>query len=177
MIDAHLDEIGFVVNNIGKDGLISLKYIGGGDSSILSARNLQILTEKGIINAVVNRKHAHLVEDEEDIRDAVVLSFETQGCHVVSAPDGQEAIEQLSQLPIPPDVVVSDFKLGANETGVDVILAVRSALGETVPGVLLSGDTNPASLQELYDSGITVLHKPVRTAELRKAIEDLGVAL
>jgi len=77
MIDAHLDEIGFVVTNIDRDGLISLQYIGGGDSSIISARELIILTEKGIINAVVNRKHSHLVTDEEDeniinIQDAQV---------------------------------------------------------------------------------------------------------
>jgi len=66
MIDAHSDEIGFVVTNIDKEGLISLSYIGGGDSSILSARDLIILTNKGKINAVVDRKHAHLVNDEED---------------------------------------------------------------------------------------------------------------
>ena len=66
MIDAHLDQIGFIVSNINRDGLISLKYIGGGDKSIISARHLTILTEKGNINAVVNRKHAHLVNDEED---------------------------------------------------------------------------------------------------------------
>ena len=77
MIDAHLDEIGFVVTNIDRDGIISLQYIGGGDNSIISARELLILTEKGIINAVVDRKHAHLVEDEEyeniiDIKDAQI---------------------------------------------------------------------------------------------------------
>jgi len=68
MIDAHLDEIGFVVTNVNRNGLISIKYIGGGDNSILSARELVILTDKGPINAVVDRQHAHLVEDEDDER-------------------------------------------------------------------------------------------------------------
>lgn len=66
MIDAHLDQIGFIVTNIDRKGFISLQYVGGGDKSILSARDLVILTDKGRVNAVVNRKHAHLVEDEED---------------------------------------------------------------------------------------------------------------
>jgi len=66
MIDAHLDQIGFIVTNIDRKGFISLQYIGGGDKSILSARELVILTDKGKVNAVVNRKHAHLVEDEGD---------------------------------------------------------------------------------------------------------------
>ena len=66
MIDAHLDEIGFIVTNVDRSGLISLQYIGGGDTQILSARHLEILTNKGKINAVINRKHSHLINDEDD---------------------------------------------------------------------------------------------------------------
>ena len=67
MIDTHIDEIGFVVTNIDKEGIISLDHIGGGDNAIISARHLVILTENGKINAVVDRKHAHLVDDESNI--------------------------------------------------------------------------------------------------------------
>ncbi len=66
MIDAHQDEIGFIVTNVNRNGLISIQYIGGGDNSILSASELVILTDRGPINAVVDRKHAHLVDDEDD---------------------------------------------------------------------------------------------------------------
>jgi len=66
MVDAHSDQIGFIVNNIDKEGFISLQYIGDGDKSILSARNLIILTDSGRINAIVNRKHSHLIDDEGD---------------------------------------------------------------------------------------------------------------
>lgn len=66
LVDAHSDEIGFIIGNVDKWGKISMRYIGGGDSTILSARNLRILTKKGIINAIVDRKHSHLVYDEDD---------------------------------------------------------------------------------------------------------------
>jgi endoglucanase len=67
MIDAHSDQIGFIVTNIDRKGFISLQYIGGGDTTILTARDLVILTDKGKINAVINRRHSHLVsEDESD---------------------------------------------------------------------------------------------------------------
>jgi len=65
MIDAHSDEIGFIIGNVDKWGKISMRYIGGGDSTILSARNLWVLTKKGIINAIVDRKHSHLIYDED----------------------------------------------------------------------------------------------------------------
>jgi len=66
MIDAHSDEVGFIVNNVDRWGSISLQYIGGGDSNILSARHLNILTDNGIVPAVVDRTHSHLVADEDD---------------------------------------------------------------------------------------------------------------
>jgi len=66
MIDAHLDQIGFVVTNISKEGLLTINYLGGSDATILSARQLNIVTDYGIINAVVDRKHSHLVYDEDD---------------------------------------------------------------------------------------------------------------
>jgi endoglucanase len=77
MIDAHLDQLGFIVNNIDEHGQISLLPIGGGDSSIMSSKNLLILTRNGHVNAVVNRKASHQVENEideliEHTHDAVV---------------------------------------------------------------------------------------------------------
>lgn len=66
MLEAHADEIGFIVTNVDRYGFISLDYIGGGDYQILSARHLNILTDKGIVKAVVNRKHSHLIADEDD---------------------------------------------------------------------------------------------------------------
>lgn len=66
IVETHVDTIGFAVTNIDRNGIISIQYIGGGDIQILTARHLNILTSKGIINAVIDRKHAHLVKDEDD---------------------------------------------------------------------------------------------------------------
>ena len=66
MIDAHTDEVGFSIANVDKDGLISLKYIGYTDMAVLTSRDLIILNNKGRVNAVVDRKHSHLVGDEEN---------------------------------------------------------------------------------------------------------------
>ncbi len=66
MFDSHIDEVGYTITNVDKDGLISLRSIGGVDKSILSAKSLVILTNKGKINAVVDRKHHHLIEEESN---------------------------------------------------------------------------------------------------------------
>lgn len=66
MVDAHIDQLGFIVNNIDDHGQISLDWIGGGDSDLLGARNLVILANKRSVNAVVNRKPSHLVINIDD---------------------------------------------------------------------------------------------------------------
>ena len=68
ILEAHADTIGFIVTNVSSKGFVSLQYIGGGDKQILTARHLRILTNKGVVNAVINRKHAHLVKDEDYIK-------------------------------------------------------------------------------------------------------------
>jgi len=64
IIDAHSDTIGFLITNVNRYGSISIDYIGGGETTILSARHLNILTDKGIVNAVVDKMHSHLTYDD-----------------------------------------------------------------------------------------------------------------
>lgn len=65
VLGCHTDEIGFIITNVNRFGKISIQFIGGGDSTILTARHLNILTDNGIVPAVIDRKHSHLIADEE----------------------------------------------------------------------------------------------------------------
>jgi len=66
MIDAHLDQLGFLVNNIDKDGIISMIPIGGHDKTLLRGREVLILTKRGTINGVIDIKPIHLIRDIEE---------------------------------------------------------------------------------------------------------------
>lgn len=71
MIDAHLDQLGFLVYNIDKWGYISLTSIGGHDLSILRGRKVLILSERHRpFEGVIGTKHAHLIgyrKEKEEI--------------------------------------------------------------------------------------------------------------
>jgi len=65
MIDAHSDQLGFLINNIDKGGYISLVPIGGHDLSLLRGRKVLILNnKKETITGVIGCKPIHLMEDE-----------------------------------------------------------------------------------------------------------------
>jgi len=66
-IDAHSDQLGFLINNIDKGGYISLVPIGGHDVSLLRGRKVLILnSKKEIIKGVIGCKPIHLIEEEVD---------------------------------------------------------------------------------------------------------------
>lgn len=67
IIDAHSDQLGFLINNIDKGGYISLVPIGGHDISLLRGRKVLILnSKKGIVKGVIGCKPIHLMDDEAD---------------------------------------------------------------------------------------------------------------
>ena len=84
--------------------------------------------------------------------------------------------ELLSTCPVRPDMIISDYRLRGGETGTDVIERLRSEYNETIPAMLITGDTAPARLVEAQASGLLLLHKPVSNSRLRAAIVNLGGA-
>lgn len=58
MIDAHMDEVGFIITNITADGFLKFTVVGGIETSALMFRNVKI---EGKINGVISGTPIHLV--------------------------------------------------------------------------------------------------------------------
>jgi PAS domain S-box-containing protein len=110
-----------------------------------------------------------LVEDNQDVLQALVLSLEFAGHEVVGAASGRELLQRLGALA--PDVLISDYRLGAGETGFDVIAAVRLAFGAELPAFLITGDTDAALIRSMDERGIQVIFKPLQIDTLLAAIQ------
>jgi endoglucanase len=65
MIDAHIDEIGFIVRYIDDDGYIYWSNIGGFDPSTLAGTRVRIKGKNGPVYGVMGRKPIHLLDPEE----------------------------------------------------------------------------------------------------------------
>jgi endoglucanase len=71
MLDAHMDEVGFMVKWIEKDGFLRLTALGGWDDRILMAHRLTILTRSGEkVHGVIGSTPPHIQSDGD--RDKVV---------------------------------------------------------------------------------------------------------
>ncbi len=112
-----------------------------------------------------------LVEDNQDVLQALVLSLEFAGHEVVGAASGHELLQRLGAQA--PDVLISDYRLGAGKTGFDVIAAVRLAFGPELPAFLITGDTDAALIRRMDEHGIQVIFKPLQVDTLLAAIQGV----
>ncbi|CAO3424772.1 hybrid sensor histidine kinase/response regulator [Azospirillum argentinense] len=111
-----------------------------------------------------------VIEDEDWQRGALSMFLESLGCQVIAAKSATEAVSRVKMEGIFPDIVVSDFRLAERKTGLEAISTIRLAVGQRVPAVLVTGDTDPQRLRQAKRGGYTLLHKPFRPEDLKQAL-------
>lgn len=116
-----------------------------------------------------------VIDDEASIREAMERLLAGWGHDVIAAGSGDEAVARLASHPVRPDLIVSDYRLRDGETGTEVIERLRSEFNETIPALIITGDTAPDRLIEARTSGLVLLHKPVPNGKLRAAMRNLMV--
>jgi len=112
-----------------------------------------------------------LLDDDEEVLDALGTLLQGWGLDVTIARDGTEAMRQLRQ---PPSLVVTDYRLGASETGLDVVDRLRHLFrGATFPVIVITGDMAGACKRSVAEQAYPLLNKPVQPAKLRALVTRL----
>ena len=63
MLEAHADEIGFIVKHITKEGFLRVDRVGGSDTATARGRRLDILADKGVVRGIIGNTAIHLRKD------------------------------------------------------------------------------------------------------------------
>src|SRR5262245_34784814 len=110
-----------------------------------------------------------IVEDEPEALDLLLSWMKHQrGCEIRSARSGKAAVEISDSFK--PDVLIADYLLEDDVTGVDVIAHVQAG-GVKVRCVLVTGVLRNALLEGLHRiHGVPILTKPVNFRRLRELI-------
>ena len=111
-----------------------------------------------------------IVDDEESIRQGLMLLLEEWGYQAFAAGTVEQAEQLVNRLEAPPDLILSDLHLGDGPDGIAAIEAVRRVCGYDVAAILITGDTSHEELRRATDSGHPVLFKPVQPRKLLNAL-------
>ena len=126
-----------------------------------------------IPNLDISGLNVLLVDDNELILTTMRDLFNKWGCNVFAASSLDTAIGHVGSLINRLDLIVADYRLRNNTTGILVIEKLESALNRRIPSIIITGDTSPQILQTILRSGRYVLHKPVAPQKLRQYVNEV----
>ncbi|MFQ5765316.1 MAG: hybrid sensor histidine kinase/response regulator [Rhodospirillales bacterium] len=112
------------------------------------------------------------IDDDPAVRDALSLLLESWGFEAVIAASEQEAVSRLTAENRTPDLVIADYRLQRGDRGSNAIHAIRRRWGLGIPGLLLTGDTDPLGLEEASASGFHVVKKPIQPEKLKAVVAE-----
>jgi two-component system, sensor histidine kinase len=116
---------------------------------------------------------ALVIDDDWMVLLALQTLLEEWGWRVIAVPCLQTAVDRLDEEDASPRLVLSDYRLGDDLTGINVILALRERLCKPFTSVLLTGDTAAECRDLAAKHGIIVLHKPVTPTALQSVLADV----
>ncbi len=123
---------------------------------------------------VKSRLVVAVVDDDINILESMSQLLLDRG-HDIIAFDGVDV--EREELPVGgdlPDLIIADHRLIDGASGLDAVKVLRTHYKKIIPAIILTGDTSPQKLSELTQTGIPVLHKPVRPSELIDIAERVG---
>jgi len=120
-----------------------------------------------------NGKLIVVIDDDPLVLDSTCGLLRSWGCNVITGSSGSGALPCLLDQQRPPDLIISDFRLADGKTGIESIAELCSALSQSIPAFLVSGDTSSAPLHEAQASGFHLLHKPVDPMRLRAMLNRM----
>lgn len=107
-----------------------------------------------------------LIEDDRNVLLATATLLKKWGCEVAT-------FSTLPDASTPFDLVVTDFDLGTEASGADCIQHLRRCAGRKVPAIIMTGHDVRRVQEQVDDSDIPILAKPVQPAELRSLLVAL----
>jgi len=128
---------------------------------------------KPTLGVTLDRRHIVVVEDEAAVLEGLQVLLKGWGA-TVSAFDSVAAVQQwadrLDADTPRPDLLIVDYRLPEQLTGIDAIKAMRTRFGKDLPAIMITGSTMTGHEADAQAYNFHVLIKPVVPTKLRAMI-------
>jgi len=118
--------------------------------------------------AVVDKYLIALIDDNPMVLEATSFALTAMGHQVIAAESELDLLKNIGYHE--PDILISDYRLADNKTGLDLILKARKVFGEDLPAILITGDTDPKLIKLFAKHKIKVCYKPLKIDVLNNLI-------
>ncbi len=110
-----------------------------------------------------------VVEDDQVTAEGMRSLLEGWGYDCILAADRAAALQRCAGAGAP-DLMLVDYNLNREESGLDVVDAVRDLFGQEIPATLITGNDDRQAHDEAREKGIPLQTKPFSSARLRALV-------
>lgn len=108
-----------------------------------------------------------VIENDESIVFAMQNLLKDWGCEVTWLDACNERVNRYIEAAQVPDIILSDYHLHSECTGLDVLHRIKQGFAVDIPAILISADNTDELKKKCRELGIPRLQKPVRPGKLR----------
>ncbi|HTS92625.1 MAG TPA: ATP-binding protein [Stellaceae bacterium] len=131
----------------------------------LPATGQGVAAEAGAASRLAD-KFILIVDDEADVRFGAEALLREWGCRTASAATVGEVRARLEEEIRFPDAVITDYRLGPRETGLEAIAAVHTYTSERTPAVIVTGEELGQDELDAARAAYPIVKKPLAADEL-----------
>lgn len=110
-----------------------------------------------------------VIDDDPQILEVLQDLLSQAGAQVGLATSIGQALQVCQSLGCP-DILISDLRLGQDETGLDAVERIGDEFNTSIAALIVSGESSPQSQALVFQRGLPLLHKPLEFDTLRRAI-------
>ncbi|WP_415911330.1 NahK/ErcS family hybrid sensor histidine kinase/response regulator [Neptuniibacter sp. QD37_11] len=114
-----------------------------------------------------------LIDNDESICKGMDILLSGWGCHVVTALSFDDLAQQVDFVEDPVDLLIADYHLDNDETGIDAAKSVTERVDSDLPVLMITANYSKELNQEIRDLGFILVNKPIKPLKLKTTLIHL----
>jgi len=126
-----------------------------------------------VMGAGLGGARVWVIDNDRSICLGMKTLLEGWDCDVITAVSLEDLERQLDPAQAPVDVILADYHLDNDETGVNVVARINGSRQTPAPVVMITANYTNELKQHIRDLGHVLMNKPVKPLKLRSTLNHL----
>jgi CheY-like chemotaxis protein len=114
-----------------------------------------------------------VIDNDEDVLDGMKALLGKWGGEIIYGLSADVALAQLIEQDKTPHLIIADYHLNGDDTGIAAIAEIRAEFTDPIPAIIITSDRDADLEDMLKAEKLPLIHKPVVAASLHALIRHL----